>query len=465
MSSRLLLCAALLLLAVPLGTWARDVVWYISPEGSGDITTCGRSQDNPCRDLELILNQSPLFNNGSATCYLSEGDEDGRDSTTLFFLGQSNVVSPVCLMNWTNLRISGGVSPGNRNTITTSTLATNEVGNFEFIGCSNVSIEGLDFKTSLIGKSILYFEASSDITVSSSSFSVESLASRGLTLRNCAGDILLSNNTFYGDPQRITTDSFYSLGLYVTHGCESSNAWQPCTVTVPFSDVPYDLATWSMALTITRCVFRDISNRNTPSDNYGTVRKSAVAMRVQFSSQSVDNQVVVRESEFMRMSNSEGNNVLLNYNSGSENNTVLFEDCRFSQNRARYGGGVASYFYGGPESSSLGIENCQFEDNAADFEGGGVFAVFLSSYINNRLYLTNTRFYRNSALYGGGVFIFNNPSWFRQRGLFDPDPLPLVEAEMEGCVFTNNTATLTTTSTNEGIVNLLRVSLHISGNR
>lgn len=426
---------------------ATDVEWYISSTGSANITSCGHSPDTPCNSLQTILDQSPQFNNGSVICYLSSGATDGRDSTTLYFMGEVNSVPPVCLMNWQNVRVVGLDS----NNIITGGRFGAQRGIFEFISCSNISINGLNFATTPIGKSILFFEACRDITITNSSFPLVSIASRGVQMLQCSGVISLFRDLFYGDPEQTTQDT-HPLGLDITHGCPY------CTL--PFSDVSYNFSALSFSLTIRDCIFQDIANRSPPEDNYASSRETAAAMRLQFNERSANNRVVITGSTFRRIFNSESNGVLVSYNEGTVDNSVLVEQCTFQGNHVRYGGGVAVYFYSGPLRNALEIRGCNFTGNEADFEGGGVFAVLLNSGADNSIVISNSTFFNNSAEVGSGIFLLNNPLWFRQRGVFDPTPFSLVPVELRDCVFQENVASLY-----EGVVNSLRAHLNISGVR
>ena len=429
---------------------ATDLEWYISPNGSADAS-CGVSADAPCSSLEPILERSMQFSNDTLTCYLSSGATDGRDSTTLYFMGE-NHVPPVCLMNWTNVRVVG-LGGG---AVITSRQFGAERGVFEFISCFNISIENLDFKTSALGRAVLFFEASRDIAVAESSISITADTSIGVQIVNCAGEIVLSGDLFYGNISR-RTDMIRVLGLDVTHGCNN------CTI--PFTDEPYDFPSHTFSLAMTQCTFQDLSVTSDPEDSYASSRRSASGARIQFKDRSSHNRVTITDSTFQRIFNSESNGVLINFD-GNEvkdvaNNSVIFSNCTFQQNWVRYGGGVSAYFYVRPYSNSLQIENCRFLNNTADSEGGGVFVVLLSSGENNVISISNSTFFQNSAVIGSGVYLLSNPSWFWQRGSFDIDQtLSLVGVEIQDCTFRDNVA-----SVSKGVVDALRIQLTISGVR
>jgi hypothetical protein len=446
-----------LLLLVSLGflCQATDFEWYISPTGTEDVG-CGTSADTPCSSLRPILERSDQFVNDTLmlTCYLSSGATDGRDSTTLYFSGE-NFVPAVCLMNWVNVRVVGL----GEDAIITSDGFGGEEGFFEFISCSNISIENLDFSTSNLGKAVLFFEACRDITIVESSFPVTKNSSSGVKIVNCAGTITLTGDLFYGNGFRSIVP-IGVLGLDVSHGCDYD-----CKI--PFTDPTeiYDFSNLTFFLAISRCTFQDIVDMDAPVDSYGVSRTTTSGVRLQFRDQSANNQVSVTGSTFQRIFNSGSNGVLVSFNGNTRkevrNNTVTFDNCTFQHNHVRYGGGLSAFFYSEPSDNTLQIQNCQFFNNTADLEGGGVFVALLSSGTENAVGILNTTFEQNSARIGSGVYMINNPSWLWQRGSFDLSQLgSLAEAEIRDCVFQDNVA-----SVSEGTVDVLRIQLYINGVR
>lgn len=455
------LLVAGLLAALSSQAQALDVIWYISPEGSPNITTCGRSQESPCDSLHTILallRTTNLRNNettATTTCYLPSAATP-RDSTTLYFIGAGNTVPPVCLEEWANLHVVGlgadaGVAGGEFSS------GGGEKGIFEFVNCTNTTIESLGFSTTAIGRAILYFEASRDIRVESCTFPVTARSSRGVQMLQCTGDISLRNDTFYGDPNIQDSTNLHPLGLDMTHGCTE------CTEASATPE--YDYSSLSFSLSVHSCIFQDLANQGPPEDSYGSARTRAVGMRLQLAELSTGNRITVTDSTFQRITNSESNGVLVSFNGRTEDNQVLFDGCVFRHNRVRYGGGVSSYFYRGPAGNSFRIQNCEFLNNTADFEGGGVFGAFLSSGSGNTMSVSNSTFVGNSAQAGCGVFLLNNPRWFWQRGAFDTslfsDP---VGVELRDCRFERNVASFEAGLLN-GVVTVLRIQLNIRGVR
>ena len=449
---------------------ALDVEWYISANGSDEVT-CGRSAANPCRSLESILSNSTSFSNASMTCYLSAGAVDSRDSTVLYFLGEINTVPPICLRNWTNIRIVG---LHNNSTLLTDRTFGGCRGIFEFELCTNVTIENINFGFSEKGRATLFFEANLDIRVSGCTFQVTAQDAKGLWLHQCAGDITLSNNVFYGNELQLsepqTSRRALEVALEVLHGfvdegfVDESDCTTLSYCVMPFDVEPYEFSNLSFTLNMAGCIFRDLTGLQAPEDDYSSARCGAVAMRLQFGSYSINNQVFVRNTSFSNIINTEANGIAVNYlgralsNMASSNNTVLFSNCSFRKNKVRYGGGLSAYFISGPVYSTLMVEDCEFTDNRADFEGGAIFAVFLSSGSTNTLGATNSMFRRNSAVAGGGVFILNNAQWFSTRGVFDLFSRSVVV--LTDCVFEGNKA-----NASNGIIEVLRVQLNVNGIR
>lgn len=422
---------------------ATDLEWYISANGSAVVATCGRTSAEPCNRLDVIVTRSPKFD----SCYLPDGAVDGGGTTTVYFMGEVNFVTNMCLMNWTNLRMVG---LEDNNTITSSIFGGNR-GIFEYIQCTNVSIENLNFAASALNSATLFFQASTDIRVTSCSLSLTSQSTIGVQLLHCAGDIALMNDTFYGNGDEVA-DNLFPLGLDMSHGClYCSN---------PVDGGLYNFSELSFSLAITGCMFMDLTNRSPPEDAYDVARSSAVAMRLTFGANSTQNQIFVQDCNFSNITNPEANSIVVDYEGGSANNTVHFAGCTFRENKVRYGGGLSAYFYAGPVDSNLIIEDSNFIDNVANFEGGGVFATFLSSGSSNTLSIYNSVFTGNSAIYGSGLFLLNNPQWLTHIIFFDPVTRSLVTAELTGCRFESNRADM-----NEGVINTLRIQLNVYGIR
>ena len=425
-----------------------DVTWYISPNGTPD-PGCGRTRESPCDSLNTVLNLSHLFNVTSslagAPCFYSPGNDDGRRSTTVFFDGGENFVPPTCLRNWTNLAIIGLGDV----TITSSLGAPRAF--FEFASCNNVTITNLHFVATFPGKGTLYFEMSRQISVTDCSIPLTQHPSMGIEIVLGGGDVQIASNLFYGNSS-LVAEGGSTVALKVTQGRQMSG----CS----FQDECNNNAFEAINLTVINCTFRDIASGGEPSDSYGSTHTDAIALSVRFFSGASNNRMVVGDSVFTGIVYTKASSVLVNYDSASVNNYARFVNCSFSKNRVRYGGGIAAYFYGKPQNGLLEIENCTFTNNEASFEGGGVFVVFLSRNLENSVYISRSRFTRNYAQYGAGIFLFNNPAWFNRNGPPDAVSLPLVRANVTDCMFEENQALPT-----EGVINALRIVLTISGVR
>ena len=447
---RWLFAAVIISAAAFRGATPTDVVWYISAtNGSSDIATCGHSIDLPCSSLQLIIDQSPLFESQdpiSTQCHLSLGNVDGRSSTTVYFLEGVHFVPPVCLRNWTNLKIAG---LGGRVVITSEDSIAASRAFFEFRHCSNVSIEDIDiFDTSFIGKSSLFFDSTSDIQISRCVFPVVKLQSTGVVAQRVMGAFEIVDSVFLGN---VEPDSRESYGLSITHGCtdggqtddECLESWPP------------------VQITIRNVSFTNFTAVATPDDSYSSTRSDSIGMRIRFLPGSTSSSALIENVKANGNINAGGSHMLVNFDRGSSGNSVRFTSCRFEGNRVRYGGGIAAYFYGGTRDNRLRIENSSFVNNVADFEGGGLFVAYLESYQNNIVEISGNNFDRNRAYSGAGVFVFNSPSFLDQAGLFDPVSLPLVTANLTNCTFKQNKATQLT----EGVVTVLRMLFNITGVR
>lgn len=425
-----------------------DITWYISPNGSSDNSTCGRTRETPCDSLRTILDHSPLFvtSSSGARCYSSSGNDDGRRSTTVYFEEGVNFVPPTCLKNWTNLAIIG---LGNV-TITSSLGAPRAF--FEFDGCSNITVRNLQFAAAFTGKGTFYFETSRQISIEDCSMPLIRHPSMGIEIILGGGDIEITNTLFYGNPSFATLAGGSTVALKVTQGRSSSS----CS----FQEECDNAVLEAINLMITNCTFQDIASGGTPSDSYSGSHTDALAVAVRFFSEASGNRMVVRDSLFTRIIYPVASSVLVNYDLGSVNNYALFVNCTFRDNRVRYGGGIAAYFYSEPQNGLLEVENCQFTNNDVSFEGGGVFAAFLSRSLENSVHISRSQFIGNRAQYGAGIFLFNNPAWFSLRSAPDAVSLPLIFTSITDCLFEENSALLS-----EGVINTLRMQLNISGTK
>ncbi len=422
---------------------AVNIVWYIGNNGSDDISTCGRSIATPCINLTVVLRNSQLFENGTFSCRISNGDSDGRLSTTVYFLEGKHFSDPLCLTNWDNLSIIG-LGPKGSVTVTTGIGGMN--GLFSFTRSTGLSFSNIVFETEFVGRSTLYFCTCMDITIEDCSFSVATPNTRGVEIIQSSGNITISRSNFIGSPELSSQIDNFVIGLSIVHGYGGGTL---CTG----DPLPFQLI-------VSDCQFISITSGEIANNDYSASRSRGTVLRIRFLKSSVNNRVTIENITVVNTTNMAGSAVLVDFDTDSDTNTVSITRSKFTSNRVRYGGGVAAYFYFGPQFGRLSIEDCIFENNVAAFEGGGVFATFLGSDASNFLSINRSVFTRNSAIVGAGLFLLNNPVWFSQRGLFDPVSPPLITVNVSDCSFLNNRADL-----KEGVLNTLRIELFVDGLR
>ena len=292
----------------------RDVVWYVSPGGSTNASSCGRTQGDPCASLEVVLSQSELFIVDGG-CVSSSGDYDGRLSTTVYFMEGENLVPSLCLSGWTNLRIAGqgGV-------MVTSSLGGGR-GFFEFRNCSNVSIETIHFSSVFVGRTILYIEKSRDITINDCIFPVTSLAGTGVYFESCNGSVTVTNTLFFGDPS-LGDESNPAVAMVISQGRNLADYSND-------ADSNYFQADFFIG----NCTFRDIANGGTPNLNYQSAWGSAVGLLGVFYSE--NNTITVEGCTFTDLKNTVGSSVILRFESGSSDNTARLINTTFLNNTAK----------------------------------------------------------------------------------------------------------------------------------
>ena len=421
---------------------AQDIVLYVGPGGTND-SNCGRSLETPCLNVETILDQSPLFNDSSnVLCYSSSSNDDGRSSTTLYFLEGESYVPSLCLENWINFRIAGY-------TTNNVVIRTDSFGGprsfFSFRNCTNVVIENLTFETQFPGKAVVYVESAINFTMRGCYIPVTAFASEGVYITASSGVLTIDGCTFVGSQEYLDRDN-PTRGLFVSQGLNAGNGLPPDADYKPFD------------LLIRNCLFTDISSAGDPIDSYVRSDTDGMSVLLVFYNGATNNVARIQNCNFTQITNTRASNALVNYGSSSVNNTVEFTDCLFYDNRVRYGGGITAYFYSGPEDSTLIVERCQFLQNEAFFEGGAISVVFITNQLSNKAFISSCNFTSNFARYGSAIFFFNNPAWFDAVGPSDAVALPLAPASISDCNFRFNAALLT-----EGVINALRMDLVIQG--
>ena len=422
------------------------VVWYISPNGSTNASSCGRVPDNPCASLELVFNQSELFDTDVVGCISSSGDIDGRLSTTVYFMEGVNFVPSTCLRDWTDLRIVGLGEV----TLTSSVGGLNAF--FEFQNCSNVSIEGIHFASVFVGRALLYVREVQNFTISNCTIPVTSLAGSGVRLKGCSGFIAITDTLFFGD---VSLSSLFNpaVALWITQGDSQSSF----SVLAESDEDEFGRANFL----VRNCTFRDIvtSSSSLPSTSYTRTSLRSVGVLLQFYSGAEDNFVTFEDCTFSNLVNSAGSAVLVRLARGAVGNTIRFTNSIFTNNQVLYGGGIAVYFLSSTDSV-IEVEGCEFRKNQAAFEGGAVHIVSLSPQPNDRVHIRNCTFKENEAEFGAGVFIFNDPSWFSSASQQNSTSQPLISIHIESCVFMNCTASIS-----EAVINSLRTRTSMTGDK
>ena len=426
---------------------SQDVVWYVSPSGSSNGTSCGRSLDNPCASLDVILDESALFMYYFGVgCYASPGVSDGRLSTTVYFLEGTYVLPAICLLSWQDLRIVGVGSVA----VATSYLGSS-LSIFEFINCSNVSIENLLLNSSSIGSFIIFADDCSDFYITNCTLFVTALASGGVYMKNCHGAVAIENSSFVGNGVPASQHDSV-IGLRVTHGLEE-------LALIPIGFIPQYLP---FDMLVSNCTFSNFVTIGSTSNanDYDVSRREAVGVLVQFWRFSRNNTLLLEDCTFKNLVNPAGSGTVVYYGGNSANNTAVFLRSAFLNNACRYGGGVAVYFFYEAGSNLVEVDGCIFQGNKADFEGGGVFVVSLTEDPSNAAVIWNSMFANNSAIYGSAIFLFNDPTWFTQQAPSDSTCLALLDVHLHNNSVINSTATIS-----EGSVNTLRINLRLSGER
>ena len=105
----------------------------------------------------------------------------------------------------------------------------------------------------------------------------------------------------------------------------------------------------------------------------------------------------------------------------SYNNSVNVGNCSFIFNSAVRGGAISAFFNNRASQNTLIINGCTFKENHASLNSGG--ALLLSTYntggdvINNSIYIQNTHFVSNSAVFGGAISLFASQTTSNQNNI------------------------------------------------
>ena len=105
-----------------------------------------------------------------------------------------------------------------------------------------------------------------------------------------------------------------------------------------------------------------------------------------------------------------GGGAAININSDNTAVTVSVKNCVFQKNNASAHGGGLYIAFGIVANHSVTIQDTQFLENHTPGGAGGLLIGFAkrgSNDIANKVFAINLLFFKNSAVHGGGSFIFN----------------------------------------------------------
>jgi predicted outer membrane repeat protein len=439
-----LMCCLLAVLVHPCYT----VDWYISVDrGSSDVNECGLSMGSPCSSIELILANisSTVITSDGTLCYQ---ETTGSLFTSFYFLSGRYTLVPFCLMGWSNLVISGAEDAS-----FDSEIGPNR-GVIEIHNSTNISIANITFISSIVGRATLYVKDSTQVYISNGIFPVYAIGSNGIAFSNVYGTVVISHTVFKGNFFLTSwLDMEPASALRINQGFDilDSNF-------VPEVDIkPFDIE-------ITNCTFERLGSSNdyrytNSLNNYESTSSSATALLLQYTHSSINNRIVIEDSNFVKNVRLDGSVSIIRYSHDAYNNSAIFRNCRFENNKARYGGGIATYFIGSAEQNSLHVENCSFYQNEATFEGGGIFASSLVLKADSRIIVKGCEFVDNKALYGAGVFVFNDPNWSISNFTFiSSSTRRLIPVHLTDCHFINCSC-----SFSEGVINVLKSHFSLKG--
>ena len=139
-----------------------------------------------------------------------------------------------------------------------------------------------------------------------------------------------------------------------------------------------------------------------------------------------------------------GGGMAIFFSGNSSNNVINVTDCKFLNNQASFGGGLFCEFHDRAQNNTFSVHisffqnnTCYNNTNADGGGGGGVRIAFLSytevdSIAGNEIYIGQSNFVKNTALFGGGVSFLTG----REQNVFDASN----QLEMDTCTFVGNVA-------------------------
>ena len=441
------LSLSLLFFLLSLSLAQSSSIWYLSYNGSSDISTCGDSSINPCSSIELILNNitTTAETSGEGPCY--NGLEE--QVTTFIVVGRV-FVPPVCFSGWSNLSITGYKGQS----VLDSDLSGNQRGVLNIKDSHNVSITNIDFTTSIVGRATIYITNTSDVIISNVLLPIYSTQSNGILLLNAYNDVSISDVSFHGN------DVFVSLGfqpaaaLLIDQGHGTNGG-------IPAEGLP---TINRLNLSVKNCSFTRLT-RNSPSsvptnNDYIGFSSVSQAVLIQLRQGGNDNVINFSGNSFQTISNPAGSVVSVRHSGTAANNSITFTDNHFTDNTARYGGGIAVYYLYQSHDNHVIIRNSVFTRTRATFEGGGVFVASIVSDSSNTISVEGCDFINTAADYGAGIFVFNDPNWFTNPYIVNRILPPLMSVSIDTVQFTD-----CDTNIDEGVMNMLNGNVNINGNK
>ena len=424
--------------------------YFVSRTLGADHLDCG-SLSSPCATVNYALNLTfILVNNAdllSTDCYTGE-----ETSLNIMLLDGDHVIDPVCLTDIHNFSITGmGPTTGVR-----SSVLGNTYGILAFFNCDNVRINNITFIDSVIGRSSIYAQNTTELHIEYCDIPVYANGALAVWLYDPYGNNYVRNVKFYSIPTLVAYERLTpSTALLITIGRSSDSTGLLYETTN--NPIPSDIQIHNC--TFEKIVSNDPANVFLGVDDYRRSSDRSKVVQILLRTNSVGNKITFVDCVFQDNKNNIGSTVVSRIGDESSMNSIEFRNCLFQNNLARFGGGIATYFVNNAEYNNITIADCTFSNNEAVLEGGGVFMVTLvPNPQSNLLHIKDCVFYQNSAFYGASVFLFNNPSIYQSSSESLSSSLMVVR--ITDALLRNNTALLT-----EGIINTLRIQLEMNGEK
>ena len=244
--------------------------------------------------------------------------------------------------------------------------------NVRNISLTNITLSGCGIVTRVFPiRSALFFSCCTHVKISAVTVQ-ESLGS-GLTFINTNGEVLVEDSTFQKNGLTIESlvESVHVGGVYIYFNvslnyCDRNQQY--------VSDATYDF---------TVCYFLN---------NSANVKGK------------------ILDSHTIRIGRGGGMGIVLS--STAARNTITLTRCRFFDNIALWGAGMHVQFINSAQQNRLILQDCHFENNRSPTLGGGAMNIIHRSQSLewNEVIAENTRFFHNSAQFGGGIALYTKPN-------------------------------------------------------